>query len=191
MANRIRELREAAGYTRAKLAEMADTTANQLVKLENGDRRLSDHWAARLAPHLNVQAFELMMPAGARVEIRWVPLVGEISCGNWGEAVEHSGQMVPTSMGGPRSFALRPSGDSMDKIVSEDGFVVVDPDQSQLIDGRLYAVMNDAGETTAKRYHATPPRLEPCSTNPEHQPIVVGQDGFKVIGRVVEVMTPV
>lgn len=169
---------------------MAGTTANQLVKLEGGSRRMSDHWAGRLAPHLGVQPFELMMPAGSDVKVNWVPLVGDIACGAWKEAVEVSGQMVPCSRGGPNSFALRPVGDSMNELISEDGFVVVDPDQPDLIDGKIYAVINDDGETTAKRYRATPPRLVPCSTNPEHKPIMVGQDGFRVIGRIVELMTP-
>lgn len=191
MANRIRELREKAGLSRNALAGLAGTTANQLVKLEGGSRRLSDHWAHRLAPHLDVQAFELMMPAGARIEVRWVPLVGEISCGAWGEAVERSGDMVPTTHGGARSFALKPNGDSMDKLVGPDGFVVVDPDQAELLADRVFAVINDDGETTVKRYRATPPRLEPCSNNPAHMPIMIGQQGFRVIGRVVEVTTPV
>ena len=53
--NRIKELRLAAGLTQTELAELAGTTKNQLVKLEGGARRLSDHWADRLALHLRVQ----------------------------------------------------------------------------------------------------------------------------------------
>lgn len=191
MENRIRELREAAGFSRAKLAELAGTTANQLVKLEGGSRRLSDHWASRLAPHLGVQPFELMMPVGSVVNVKWIPLVGDIACGAWREAIEHATNMVPTSRGGQNSFALRAVGDSMNQIIGEGGFAVVDPDQIDLVDGKIYAVMNGSNETTAKRYRATPPRLEPCSDNAAHKPIIIGQEDFRVIGRIVEVMTPV
>lgn len=190
MNNRIRELREGKGLSRNKLAGLAGTTANQLVKLENGARRLSDHWASRLASHLDVQPFELMMPAGTNADVKWIPMIGEIACGAWREAIVSATEMVPSSHGGKNSFALRPIGDSMNELLDESGFVVVDPDQTDLIDGKVYAVMNGDGETTAKRYRAVPPRLMPCSTNPAHQPIIIGQEDFRVIGRCVEVMSP-
>lgn len=60
--NRIRELRLAAGLTQTELAGLAGTTRNQLVKLEEGASRLSDHWADRLALHLGVRSHELFMP---------------------------------------------------------------------------------------------------------------------------------
>jgi transcriptional regulator with XRE-family HTH domain len=59
--NRIKELRLAAGLTQTELAELAGTTKNQLTKLEGGARRLSDHWADRLAPHLGIERHELFM----------------------------------------------------------------------------------------------------------------------------------
>lgn len=189
MANRIRALREAAGWSRKALAEMIGTTPNQLVKLENGDRRLSDHWADRLARPLGIQAYELMMPEDVPVHMRMIPLIGEVSCGNWKEAVETTGRRVPSLFGGKNSFALEPTGDSMDKLIPQGGFVVVDPDQLGLESGKAYVIMNPDGEATAKLYRDHPPRLEPCSTNEEHQPVLVGEQHFRVIGRIVGVMS--
>lgn len=189
MSNRIRELREAAGWSRRQLAELIGTTPNQLVKLENGDRRLSDHWADRLARPLNVQAYELLMPEGVPVHMRMIPLIGEVSCGNWKEAVQTAGKRVPSLFGGKNSFALEPIGDSMDKLIPGGGFVVVDPDQLGLVSGKAFVVMNPDGEATAKLYRDNPPRLEPCSTNPEHQSVLVGEQPFRVIGRIVGVMS--
>lgn len=186
MANRVAELREALGLSQSDLAEMIGTTKSQLGKLERGERRLSDHWAQRLAPHLGVQAFELFMPNGMSITLRQVPLIGRISCGNWQEAIENPEGSVPTISGGPRSFALRPEGDSMDQLIADgDGYVVIDPDQLDLIDGKVYAVMNGDCETTVKMYRASPARLVPCSSNPSHKTILVGKDEFRTIGRVV------
>lgn len=191
MGNRIKELRKAAGLTQPQLAELAGTTKNQLVKLESSDRRLSDHWAERLAPHLNVKPYELFMSAeSAANSLRFVPLVGHIACGNWREAVEHAMGAVPTVATGANVFALQAVGDSMDKLIHEGGYIYVDPDDRDLIDGKNYVVMNGESETTAKQYRANPARLVPCSNNPEHKEIIIGGEGFTVIGRVVGAYSP-
>jgi SOS-response transcriptional repressor LexA len=72
----------------------------------------------------------------------------------------------------------------MDKLVGEDGLIIVDPDQRDLINGKLYCVRNIAGEATFKRYRADPPQLEPMSSNPYHTAIPLGREPFIVIGRV-------
>jgi repressor LexA len=185
MGNRISELRMAKGLTQTHLATLAGTTKSQLAKLEGGTRRLSDHWSQRLAPHLDVQPYELFMAPGVAKALRQVPMVGSISCGNWREAIEEAGGTVPTTEGGPNAFALRADGDSMDLIIDPGGYVVVDPDDRNLVSGRVYAVMNGDGETTAKRYMAEPPRLVPVSTNPIHVEIPIGRYPFTVIGRIV------
>ena len=191
MGNRIKELRIAAGLSQPELAALANTTKNQLAKLESGGRRLSDHWAQRLAPHLGVQPFELFMPAEAfSHSLRLIPLVGTISCGDWQEAVEHAEGMVPAVDGGSRVFALRAQGDSMDRLIQAEGYVYVDPDDCDLLDGKIYAVLNGSGETTAKQYQANPARLVPCSTNPTHKETILGHDQFTVIGRIVGTYSP-
>ena len=73
----------------------------------------------------------------------------------------------------------------MNLLIEPDGYVVVDPDMRDLIDGKVYAVMNGSAETTVKRYRENPPRLVPCSSNPEHKDIAIGREPFTVIGRVV------
>lgn len=191
MANRIKERRTALGLTQTQLADLAGTTKNQIVKLERGDRRLSDHWAERLAPHLGCRPYELFMPPGDDAnQLRMVPLIGEISCGNWREAVEHASGMVPSVAKGSNVFALKASGDSMDKLIQDDGYVYVDPDDTDLIDGKIYAVMNGDGETTVKQYKANPARLVPCSNNAAHNEIIIGKGRFEVIGRVVGTYNP-
>lgn len=185
MANRIAELREAKGLTQPDLAELVGTKATQLGKLERGERRLSDHWAQRIAPHLGVEPHELFMPEGL-AGLRFVPVIGEVACGNWLEAIETASERVPSFFGGPNSFALRPVGDSMNLILQGTGYVIVDPDRVDLIDRKHYVILNEEGEATAKTYRASPSRLEPASSNPDHQAIIVGRQRFTVVGQIVE-----
>ena len=185
MKNRIAELRKVVGLNAEQLATLAGTTKSQLGKLERGERRLSDHWAARLAPHLRVQPYELLMPVGIKIKVNYVPVIGQVSCGAWLEAIEQTDDYVPTTYDSENAFALRPIGDSMDKIITEGGFIVVDPDKLDLIDGKFYVVMNSVGETTAKQYKGNPARLVPCSSNPNYKEIAVGRDQFTVVGQIV------
>lgn len=191
MGNRLREFREKAGLTRKALAALVETGHTQINKLETGERRLSDHWAGRLAPHLGVEPYELFMADEGLPQVQWVPLIGEVACGNWREAVESPEGYVPTVGVGKRTFALRPVGDSMDLLIPEEGYALVDPDELDLIDAKIYVIANAEGETTAKRYRSNPARLVPCSTNPAHRELVVGSEPFSVIGRIVQVVSPV
>jgi SOS-response transcriptional repressor LexA len=75
----------------------------------------------------------------------------------------------------------------MDTICHAGGFIVVDPDQRDLIDKKYYVVTNGDHEATFKQFCADPLSLVPCSTNPLHQPIPLGSEPFRVIGRVVYV----
>ena len=193
MGNRIAELRKQARLTQESLATLVKTGKSQIVKLENGDRRLSDHWASRIAPHVGVQPYELFMPTGGdaqRAALRLVPLVGNISCGDWQAAIQQPDGMVPSVVGGPNVFALKASGDSMDQIVNDGGYVFVDPDNRDLHDGGFYAVMNGHHETMAKQYKSNPARLRPCSKNPAHAEIMIGAHPLTVIGRIMGTFSP-
>lgn len=189
--NRIRQLREARGLTLAELAALlpnpatgAQTDVSTISKLELSKRSLTAEWMHRIAGALGVEPAALIDSGTDFTPVRRVPLVGTIAAGNWREAIEDPLSLVPCESGGPNTFALVAVGDSMDQIVPPGGRIYIDPDDFQLRDGKYYAVMRD-GETTFKRYRAKPPRLEPCSSNPAHQPIEIGRELFIVIGRVV------
>jgi len=189
--NRIRQLRKARGLTLEQLAALvphpqtgAQTDVSTISKLELSKRALTTDWMQRLAGALGVVPAALLAGELDFTPVRRVPLVGTIAAGNWREAIEDPLSLVPCESGGPNTFALIADGDSMDRIVPPGGRIYIDPDDFALRDGKYYAVMKD-GETTFKRFRASPARLEPCSTNPAHQPIDIGREPFTVIGRVV------
>jgi repressor LexA len=117
-----------------------------------------------------------------------VPIIGQVQAGFWSEAIAKPIGSMPTpnpSMN-RRAFGLEVVGTSMDKLVEEGGVVLVDPDDKALFPKRYYVVLNEQGETTFKQFFADPARLEPCSNDPQHKTLVLG-DGqtYKIVGRVI------
>lgn len=66
MTNRIKELREARGLTLQEVADVAGTSLQQIQRLENGVRRLTDEWMRRIAPILRVHPAELLLDLSPR-----------------------------------------------------------------------------------------------------------------------------
>lgn len=63
----MRELRQAAGLSQEKLAELAGTSQPQINKLETGQRKMTVDWAVKLAQPLGVEPAVLLgldLPAG-------------------------------------------------------------------------------------------------------------------------------
>jgi repressor LexA len=131
------------------------------------------------------RAFEAL---GLSQAIRQIPVVGKIPAGGWEEAIEHSQGYVWCWTGGPHTFALTVEGDSMDRVITPGSQVAIDPDQRELTLRKVYAVMDENGNATLKRFMTDPARLEPDSTNPAHKPTVLGRDELRVIGRALQVL---
>lgn len=80
-------------------------------------------------------------------------------------------------------IALRVDGDSMDRISPPGSLIFVNLNDRRLVTNACYIITNGDGEATYKRFRASPPRFEPVSTNPVHEPIF--PDGEPVVlGRV-------
>jgi transcriptional regulator with XRE-family HTH domain len=60
MSNRIRQLRLANGLTMKQVATNAGTSVQQIYKLEQGSRRLTDDWMRRIARALGVPISALL-----------------------------------------------------------------------------------------------------------------------------------
>ena len=119
--------------------------------------------------------------------IRYVPLIGLAPAGGWREAVAMPMGQVPviSSRTGKNSFAVEVDGDSMNLLLPEGGWAIIDPDQTHLYDKRVYLVSNGEHEATLKRYRDNPARLEPVSDNNEHQVIYLAGGPIRIVGRVI------
>jgi transcriptional regulator with XRE-family HTH domain len=60
MYSPMREIRLARGFTLEYVGKMAETTAQQISRLENGQRRLTLEWAIKLAPVLECSPLDLL-----------------------------------------------------------------------------------------------------------------------------------
>lgn len=80
-------------------------------------------------------------------------------------------------------IALQVSGDSMDRISPPESIIFVDRKDRNLVTNACYVIADDEGNATYKRFRSGPPRFEPVSTNPNHEPIFPDNDPI-VVGRV-------
>jgi repressor LexA len=185
----VRELRTRAGLTQEQLAERTGTTKATISKFERSTNRPKIDWIEKLAAALEVDAEELAFDRG-RVgrPVTMMPVIGMIAAGNWREAVRETDEFVPVVDARPHMFVLRVSGDSVDRVAPDGSFVSIDPSDPALVDGKIYAVQNGAGEATLKRFRRNPDRLEPDSSNPEHKPIPLGTEPVTVIGRATSII---
>jgi repressor LexA len=176
--DRIREAFEArTDLTREALAAKMRISVPSLGRLLRKERELGAIERDR--------AFETL---DLSQSLRQIPVIGSIRAGHWQEAIEHPSEMVWCWTGGPHTFALKVEGDSMDRVISPGTQVAIDPDQRELLSRRVYAVMDEEGNATLKRFMTDPARLEPDSTNPIHKPTIIGRDELHVIGRAVTIL---
>lgn len=192
LPNNIRALRLQRGLTLEELAALTPhpkpdtaTDLTTIQKLELGKRRLTTDWMTRIAHALGVDQSDLLLVATAVKAIRKVPRIGSIPGGDWKAAIEEPLDLIPTTKGGPNTFALTVDGDSMDKVVESGTTIFIDPDDRALVDERYYAVLRPGGEVTFKQFRVDPLRLEPCSSNQAHRTIMIGDEPLTTLGRVV------
>ena len=164
--------------TQKMMAEKMGLNQSAVSNILNGARQVKVHEAS-----LIYKALGLDRPS----DIQMVPVIGLTNAGNWREAIDQAGGSVPMPSGraGPRAFAVEVKGDSMDQLFEEGEFVVCDPEQVQLYSDKVYLIENEEHETQVKAYRSNPARFEPMSSNETHQPLFMGQDQIRVIGRVV------
>ncbi len=177
--DRIREALKTQKRTQADLAAVLRTSVASVGRLLRKERRLTADERDQAFAWLGLDA------PSPSASAKRIPVIGMVSAGAWKEAVEHPIGWILAEGGGPHTFALQIEGDSMDLLVPEGGHVAVDPDDLDLISGRIYVVQGESGDATIKRYRNDPARLEPMSSNPQHQPILLGREPVRVIGRVV------
>lgn len=199
-SDRLRQARIRKGLGQAVDASIAyGWNKNTYASNENGNAPFSFKAAQKYAAAFGVRAEWLYSGSGPMVEedaplipdgaipVTAIPVIGEISAGNWREAVKRSTHSIPApdpSMP-PNAFALEISGDSMDLLVEDGATIIVDPGDRQLFNKRFYAVQNGDGETTFKQYLGEPPRLVPRSSNPAHKEIILGEEPITIIGRII------
>ena len=123
---------------------------------------------------------------------RSIPILGRISAGLPLYAEQNiEGYTFTDLNGGAEYFALRVSGDSMNAMGINDGYLIIVRRQDEVENGEVAVVMVGEEDATVKRFYATGSTvtLMPQSTNPVHQPQIydLRKTPIKVLGKVVKV----
>jgi repressor LexA len=126
------------------------------------------------------------------VELRGLPLVGQIAAGVLHEAIEQDERVDFGAMFDPRKknlFVLQVRGESMINDHISDGDYVVIQKQRTARKGQIVAAITDEGEATLKRWFPEKNRIRLEPANSKMKPIYV--KNAKVLGVVVGVVRKV
>lgn len=179
----IRRL-ETKQHTGADIARLLGIAPSRVTDMRKRERRVQQNEMTVLAEFFGMGAPEIEADSSSVV---FIPVIGMAAAGAWREAITFPSYVVQMARRADcnQAFAVEVHGDSMDLILPERSWAVIDPDQRRLTERKAYLISNGNGEATIKRYRENPARFEPASRNPEHKPIYVGEHEITVIGRVV------
>lgn len=200
---KIAEARIAKGWSQQDLADKLGTTQQTIQRYESGARDIKSSVLVNLSAALGVTISYLLgmenaaIPSTAMTD---VPLYGSIAAGTPIEMLEiEDEQPIPTKMHAryPDAFLLRVKGESMNRVLPNGCFALVDPCDAVERDGQPYAVCVNGYDATVKRVRKLNNGfvLEPDSTDPTYERQVfnyneAGTQTVTVIGRVVYYVLP-
>lgn len=129
-----------------------------------------------------------------------IPVLGRIAAGTPNEAIPNSDDYheTPSSLvdGRIRSFWLKVSGNSMNRLFPDGALILVDPD-SEVRDGDVGVVFVNGDDATVKRvyYEDGAVRLHPESHDPEYRDRIIDEfdpdaPAVRMVGRVVSYTAP-
>lgn len=194
--NRISEARAAKGWTQQYLAELMGTTQQTIQRYETGARNITASTLKKLSETLGVTVAYLlgMTGNGTRSDgYAETPLFDSIAACVPIEMLETDTRFpIPAEMHEkyPNAFLVRVEGESMNRILPNGCYALVDPCKEIDLDGQPYAIRVGELDATVKRVRRTDAGFEllPDSTDSAFQPQELkGDDGstFAVIGRVI------
>ena len=198
---RIRALRQAAKLSQEELGARIGVQKAAIHKYETGlVVNLKKSTLEKLAQALHTTPAYLLgledpglaPSAHPYHPTRSIPILGRISAGLPLYAEQNiEGYTFTDLNGGAEYFALRVSGDSMNAMGINDGYLIIVRRQDEVENGEVAVVIVGEEDATVKRFYATGSTvtLMPQSTNPVHQPQIydLRKTPIKVLGKVVKV----
>ena len=200
---KIAEARIAKGWSQQDLAEKMDTTQQTIQRYESGSRDIKSSVLIKLSAVLGVTISYLLgmentsIPNNDMVE---VPLYGAIAAGTPIEMIPvENSRPVPSEVRRrfPSAFLLKVEGDSMNRILPNGCYALVDPCEAVEHNGAPYAVCVNGYDATIKRVNKLNNGFElaPDSNDPTYSKQVFnynepGTQTITVIGEVVYFVLP-
>lgn len=210
MKTNLKETRKATGLTQERASMLSGIPLGTLRRWEQGVNepdmesiiKLADLYGVSTDTILGSRHAAVIEGIKPMVDMRMVdiPLIGSIAAGTPIEMVE-SNETYPISMRKheeyPSAFLLKVKGDSMNRILPNGSYALVDPCDDVERDGQPYAVCVNGYDATIKRVRKLNNGFElvPDSTDPTYTAQVFnynepGTETITVIGRVVYYVLP-
>lgn len=197
---KIAEARIAKGWSQKELASKVGTSQQQIARYESGDYDVKANVLIKLSSALGVTISYILgidgaTPSSNSDDYIEVPLLGSIAAGTPIEMMEVDNTFpVPSRVmeRHPDAFLLTVSGTSMDRVLPDGCYALIDPCDDVETDGDPYAVCVNGYDATIKRVRRLSNGFElvPDSTDPTYRPTVYdygvqGTETVTIIGRVV------
>ena len=210
MKTNLKIVRKYAGLTQSQVANATGIPLGTLRRWEQGVNEPDMESVVKLAELYGVSTDTILgsrfaedlegLERVAFTSFSDVPLYGSIAAGVPIEmiAVDETHPIPdPVHNAYPDSFLLRVKGRSMDRVLPDGCYALIDPCKEVTKDGAAYAVAVDGDDATIKRVRklANGFELVPDSTDPTYKPKVYdyGEEGTEtvtVLGRVVWYCVP-
>ena len=207
MKYRIAEARKAKGWTQQELADAYGSTQATIQRYESGERNLDSDKLIRLSQVLGVTVSYLLgltnssngddLRIAKTIEI---PLYGSIAAGEPIEMISnYDTYPVPEDVHDryPKAFLLKVAGESMNKLLPNGCYALIDPCDTVERPLKPYAVCVNGFDATIKRVKPLSNGYEliPESTDPTFRAQIYDYgepdtDPVTIIGRVVWYMVP-
>lgn len=201
MATKLRAARSAKGLTAAQVGDAVGKSAKTIYSWETGQGQPDADMLIKLCKIYDVHVSDFFTERDSIKQQDWVevPLYGSIAAGKPIEMLQIEDTFtIPRQMREryPDSFLLKVCGESMNKILPNGSYALVNP-TSEAIDGKAYAVAVNGYDATIKRVRHLDNGIEllPDSTDPTIRPMVFDYadpeaETVTVIGEVVWYVVP-
>ena len=197
-SERLKLLRTSKGLSQADFAKQIKISKSSVNMYERGEREPSFKTLEHIADYFNVDMDYLLgksdivnktqwtpqIPSAPNImpmpEMRKIPLLGTIACGEPILAVENIDEYIsiPKDLAG--DFALTCKGDSMINARIFDGDIVYIRQQDTVENGEIAAVLID-GEATLKRVRLFDDHISLEPENPMYKPLVYWNEEMNTI----------
>lgn len=177
----LKRLRQEKGLTQQKLADLLGISRSAIGMYERGEREPDFETSELIADFFNVRLDELISDKKDNnlilninnilplPEMKKIPVVGQIACGEPILAVENIESYVNMPKDVKGTFALRCKGDSMINARIFDGDIVFIRQQPDVENGEIAAVLLlNENEATLKRVYKYQNRIELRPENPTY-----------------------
>lgn len=176
---RIAEARNSKGWSQQRLAEEIGTTQQTIQRYESGTRDIKSGTIIKLSNALDVTVSYLLGMSDESESVNKstqfidVPIYGSIAAGQPIEMLKvDNTHPVPVKIMAkyPKSFLLKVEGESMNKILPNGCYALIDPCKDVASDNKPYAVCINGYDATIKRVKklANGFQLVPDSTDPTY-----------------------